>query len=96
MNIRDSRVLVTGGTYMVGVHVGAVETDVATAFDVEKIPPATVARPRSTRGRPMSQRLTFDDYSRAIEAGLSDDQDTPYPQTERELLAMTSAGTTVT
>jgi hypothetical protein len=37
-----------------------------------------------------------DVYSRAIKAGLSDDQDTLYPQIEREFLAMTGAGTTAT
>jgi hypothetical protein len=37
-----------------------------------------------------------DDYSRAVKAGLSDDQHTLYPQIEREFLAMTDAGTTAT
>jgi hypothetical protein len=35
-----------------------------------------------------------DDYSRAIKAGLSDDQAALYPQIEREFLAMTGARTT--
>jgi hypothetical protein len=37
-----------------------------------------------------------DDYSRAIKAGLSDDQDALYPQIEREFLAITGAKTTAT
>ena len=36
-----------------------------------------------------------DDYSRAIKAGLSDDQDALYPQIEREFLATVGAGTAV-
>jgi hypothetical protein len=38
----------------------------------------------------------FDDYSRAIKAGLSDDQGALYPQIEREFLELTGAGTTAT
>jgi short-subunit dehydrogenase len=45
------------GTQVVGVHAGPVDTDMAASFDLEKIPPAPWQRPRSTRWRPMSQRL---------------------------------------
>jgi hypothetical protein len=37
-----------------------------------------------------------DDYSRAVKAGLSDDQGTLYPQIERQFLALTGAGATAT
>jgi len=37
-----------------------------------------------------------DVYSRAIKAGLSDDQDALYPEVEREFLALTGAATTGT
>ena len=37
-----------------------------------------------------------DDYSRAIKAGLSDDQDALYPQIEQEFLALIGTGKTAT
>jgi hypothetical protein len=37
-----------------------------------------------------------DDFSRAMKAGLSDDQGTLYPQIERQFLAITDAGTAAT
>jgi hypothetical protein len=41
-------------------------------------------------------KAVVDDYSRAIKAGLSDDQGALYPQIEREFLAMTGSATTAT
>ena len=37
-----------------------------------------------------------DDYSRAVKAGLSDDQNALYPQIERQFLEMTGAEATAT
>jgi short-subunit dehydrogenase len=82
------------GTQVVGVHAGPVDTDMAAAFDLEKIPPATVAASALDALEADEPEAVADDYSRAIKAGLSDDQDTLYPQIEREFQALTGAGTT--
>jgi NAD(P)-dependent dehydrogenase (short-subunit alcohol dehydrogenase family) len=84
------------GTHVVGVHAGPVDTDMAAAFDFEKIPPATVAKSALDALEADQPEAVADDYSRAIKAGLSDDQDALYPQIEREFLEMTGAGTTAT
>ena len=84
------------GTHVVGVHAGPVDTDMAAAFDLEKIPPATVANSALDALEADEPEAVVDDYSRAIKAELSDDQAALYPQIEREFLAMTGAGTTAT
>jgi NAD(P)-dependent dehydrogenase (short-subunit alcohol dehydrogenase family) len=84
------------GTQVVGVHVGAVDTDMAAAFDLEKIPPATVAAFALGALEAGEPEAVVDDYSHAVKAGLSNDQDALYPQIEREFLAMTGAGTSAT
>jgi NAD(P)-dependent dehydrogenase (short-subunit alcohol dehydrogenase family) len=84
------------GTHVVGVHAGPVDTDMAAAFDLEKIPPATVATSALDALEADQPEAVVDDYSRAIKGGLSDDQNTLYPQIEREFLAITGAGTTET
>jgi hypothetical protein len=81
---------------VVGVHAGPVDTDMTAAIDLEKIPPATVATSALDALEVGEPEAVVDDYSRAIKAGLSDDQDALYPQIEREFLAMTGAGTTAT
>jgi NAD(P)-dependent dehydrogenase (short-subunit alcohol dehydrogenase family) len=81
------------GTEVVGVHAGPVDTDMAAAFDLEKIPPATVAA-YALDALEAGEPEAVDDYSRAIKPGLSDDQAALYPQIEREFLAMTGAETT--
>jgi NAD(P)-dependent dehydrogenase (short-subunit alcohol dehydrogenase family) len=84
------------GTHVVGVHAGPVDTDMAAAFELDKIPPATVATSALDALEAEEPEAVVDDYSRAIKAGLSDDQDTLYPQIEREFLAITGAATTET
>ena len=84
------------GTQVVGVHAGPVDTDMAAAFDLVKIPPATVATAALDALEADEPEAVVDDYSRAIKAGLSDDQDALYPQIEREFLAITGAETTAT
>jgi len=84
------------GTQVIGVHAGPVDTDMAAAFDLEKIPPATVATSALDALEADEPEAAVDDYSRAIKAGLSDDQDALYPQIEREFLAMTGTGTSAT
>jgi len=84
------------GTQVVGVHAGPVDTDMAAGFDLEKIPPATVATSALDALEADQPEAIADDYSRAIKAGLSDDQNALYSQIEREFLALIGAGTTAT
>jgi NAD(P)-dependent dehydrogenase (short-subunit alcohol dehydrogenase family) len=84
------------GTHVVGVHVGAVDTDMAAAFEFEKLPPAIVAASALDALEADEPEAVVDDYSRAVKAGLSDDQSTLYPQIEREFLELTGAATTAT
>jgi NAD(P)-dependent dehydrogenase (short-subunit alcohol dehydrogenase family) len=89
-------VLKRQGTHVVGVHTGPVDTDMTAAIDLDKIPAATVATSALDALEADEPEAVVDDYSRAIKAGLSDDQDTLYPQIEREFLALIGAGTTAT
>jgi NAD(P)-dependent dehydrogenase (short-subunit alcohol dehydrogenase family) len=89
-------VLKRQATHVVGVHAGPVDTDMTAAIDLEKIAPATVATSALDALEADDPEAVADDYSRAIKAGLSDDQDALYPQIEREFLALTGAGTTGT
>ena len=82
------------GTQVVGVHAGPVDTDMAASFDLEKIPPATVATSALDALEADEPEAPADDYSRAVKAGLGDDQGTLYPQIERQFLEMTDAGAT--
>jgi NAD(P)-dependent dehydrogenase (short-subunit alcohol dehydrogenase family) len=84
------------GTHVVGVYVGGVDTDMTAAIDVEKVPPAIVAASALDALEADEPEAVVDDYSRAIKAGLSDDQDALYPEVEREFLALTGAETTGT
>jgi NAD(P)-dependent dehydrogenase (short-subunit alcohol dehydrogenase family) len=84
------------GTHVVGVHAGPVDTDMAAGFDLEKIPPATVATLALDALEADEPEAAVDEYSRAIKAGLSDDQGALYPQIERQFLEMTGAETTAT
>jgi short-subunit dehydrogenase len=81
------------GTHVVGVFVAGVDTDMAAAFDIDKLPPAIVAASALDALEADEPEAVVDDYSRAVKAGLSDDQGALYPQIEREFLAMTGAGT---
>ena len=89
-------VLKRQGTQVVGVYAGPVDTDMTAAIDLEKIPPATVAVGALDALEADEPEAVVDDYSRAIKAGLSDDQGALYPQIEREFLALTGAATTAT
>jgi predicted kinase len=74
----------------------AIDTDMAAAFDIEKIPPAIVAASALEALEADEPEAVVEDYSRAIKTGLSDDQAALYPQIEREFLAITGAETTAT
>jgi NAD(P)-dependent dehydrogenase (short-subunit alcohol dehydrogenase family) len=79
------------GTHVVGVLVGGVDTDMTAAIEVEKIPPATVATSALDALEADQPEAVVDDYSRAVKAGLSDDQNALYPEVERQFLALTGA-----
>jgi NAD(P)-dependent dehydrogenase (short-subunit alcohol dehydrogenase family) len=79
------------GTHVVGVLVGGVDTDMTATIEVEKIPPAKVATSALDALEAGEPEAVVDDYSRAVKAGLSDDQNALYPQIERQFLALTSA-----
>jgi len=89
-------VLKRQGTQVVGVYAGPVDTDMTAAIDLEKIAPATVALGALDALEADEPEAVVDDYSRAIKAGLGDDQGALYPQIERQFLALTGAGTTAT
>ena len=86
-------VLKRQGTQVVGVHAGPVDTDMTAAIDLEKLPPASVATSALDALEADEPEAVVDDYSLAIKAELSDDQDALYPQIEREFLALIGAGT---
>jgi hypothetical protein len=65
----------------------------AAAFDIDKVPPSIVAASGLDALEAGEPEAVVDDYSRAVKAGLSDDQGELYPEIEREFLAMTGAGT---
>jgi NAD(P)-dependent dehydrogenase (short-subunit alcohol dehydrogenase family) len=75
------------GTQVVGVHVGFVDTDLIASLEVEKISPAIVAASALDALEAGEPEAIVDDFSRAVKAGLSDDQHTLYPQIEQEFLA---------
>jgi NAD(P)-dependent dehydrogenase (short-subunit alcohol dehydrogenase family) len=84
------------GTQVVGVHAGPVDTDMAAEFDLEKIPPAAVATSALDALEADEPEAFAEDYSRAVKAGLSDDQGTLYPEIERQFLELTGAATAAT
>ena len=84
------------GTQVVGVHAGPVDTDMAAAFDLEKIPPADVARSALDALEADEPEAFAEEYSRAVKDGLSDDQLALYPEIERQFLEMTGAEATAT
>ena len=77
-------------TQVVGVHVGFVDTDLTAGFDVEKISPAIVANSALDALEAGEPEAVVDDVSRAVKAGLSDDQRTLYPQIEQQFAAASS------
>jgi hypothetical protein len=58
----------------------AIDTDMAAAFDIEKIPPAIVAASALEALEADEPEAVVEDYSRAIKTGLSDDQAALYPR----------------
>ena len=81
-------VLKSQGTHVVGVHVGFVDTDLTAGLQTDKVAPAAVAAAALDALEANEPEAVVDDYSRAVKAGLSDDQRTLYPQVEEQYLAL--------
>ena len=77
-------------TQVVAVHVGFVDTDLTAGLDAPKVPAAAVANAALDALQAGEREAVVDDVSRAVKAGLSDDQNTLYPQVEQEFAAMAS------
>ncbi len=77
-------------TQVVAVHVGFVDTDLTAGLDAPKVPAAAVAKAALDALQAGEPEAVVDDVSRAVKAGLSDDQNTLYPQVEQEFAAMAS------
>jgi NAD(P)-dependent dehydrogenase (short-subunit alcohol dehydrogenase family) len=82
------------GTHVVAVYASPVDTDMVAEFDLEKIPPADVATSALDALEADAPEAFAEDYSRAVKAGLSEDQATLYPEIERQFLEMTGAEAT--
>ncbi len=76
---------------MVAVHVGFVDTDLTAGHRRSRRSPRralpTSALDALEAGEP---EAVVDDVSRAVKAGLSDDQNALYPQVEQEFAAASS------
>jgi NAD(P)-dependent dehydrogenase (short-subunit alcohol dehydrogenase family) len=79
------------GTHVVGVHVGFVDTDLASGFDVEKTPPASVASVALDALEAGEPEAIVDEGSRQVKAGLSDDQNLIYPGIAAEFAAQVAS-----
>lgn len=77
-------------TQVVAVHVGFVDTDLTTGLDAPKVSAATVATSALDALEAGKREALVDDVSRAVKAGLSDDQNILYPQVEQEFAAASS------
>jgi NAD(P)-dependent dehydrogenase (short-subunit alcohol dehydrogenase family) len=77
-------------TQVVAVHVGFVDTDLTAGLDAPKVSAATVATSALDALEAGEREALVDDVSRAVKAGLSDDQNILYPQVEQEFAAASS------
>ena len=68
-----------------------VDTDLTARLDTDKIPPATVADSVLDTLEAGASEATVDELSRAIKAGLHDDQQLIYPGIEARFEAAQSA-----
>src|SRR4051794_6659492 len=67
------------GTQVVGVHVGFVDTDLSAGLDLDKIAPTAVADAALDALEAGAAEAVVDELSRAVKAGLHDDQGLLYP-----------------
>jgi NAD(P)-dependent dehydrogenase (short-subunit alcohol dehydrogenase family) len=78
------------GTQVLAVHVGFVDTDLTAGLDAPKVSAVTVATSALDALEAGEREALVDDVSRAVKAGLSDDQNALYPQVEQEFAAASS------
>ena len=74
-------------TQVVAVHVGFVDTDLTAGLEGPKVSAAIVADSALDALEAGEPEAVVDDVSRAVKAGLSDDQNSLYPQVEQEFAA---------
>jgi NAD(P)-dependent dehydrogenase (short-subunit alcohol dehydrogenase family) len=79
------------GTQVVGVHVGFVDTDLTAGLDLDKIAPTAVADAALDALEAGAAEAVVDELSRAVKAGLHDDQGLLYPGIEAQFEAARSA-----
>jgi NAD(P)-dependent dehydrogenase (short-subunit alcohol dehydrogenase family) len=82
--------LATQGIEVVGVHVGYVDTDLTAGLEGDKIAPGLVATAALEALQAGAPEAIVDEFSRAVKAGLSDDQNLIYPGI-REQFAVAAA-----
>ena len=69
-----------------------VDTDLTAGLPVEKMPPSQVAEAVIAGISAGDEEIVVDDLTRAVKAGLSDDQALLYPMVEQQYLAAVTAG----
>jgi NAD(P)-dependent dehydrogenase (short-subunit alcohol dehydrogenase family) len=79
------------GTQVVGVHVGFVDTDLTAGLDIDKVPPTVVANAALDALEAGAAEAVVDEFSRAVKAGLHDDQRLLYPAVEAQFAARATA-----
>jgi NAD(P)-dependent dehydrogenase (short-subunit alcohol dehydrogenase family) len=79
------------GTQVVGVHVGFVDTDLTAGLDIEKVPPTVVANAALDALEAGAAEAVVDEFSRAVKAGLHDDQRLLYPAVEAQFATRATA-----
>ncbi|MDX3850197.1 SDR family oxidoreductase [Streptomyces sp. AK02-01A] len=72
------------GTLVTGIHLGFADTDLAAAVELEKIPPAAVARAVLAGLEEDREEVVVDDFSRMVKSKLCRDPAALYPQIERD------------
>ena len=75
------------GTQVVSVHVGAVDTDMQAGNEVEKTPPAAVAKCALDTLEAGQPEAVVDEFSRSVKSALHDDLNLLYPALEAQFAA---------
>jgi len=75
------------GTQVVSVHVGAVDTDMQAGNEVDKIPPAAVAKSALDALEAGQSEAIADELTRGVKAALHDDLNLLYPALEAQFAA---------
>ena len=74
-------------TQVLGVHVGYVDTDLTSGFNVEKIAPQVVAAAVLDALEAGESEVAVDEFSRSVKAALHDDLNLIYPALEAQFEA---------